>query len=373
VTGDVCGWKIYGSLFASGVWNPTNSGNRYNGPWNISDQDGAFLNQAWLTLEKTMGDKCALGGRVDVLFGNDYLAFQSRGFELNRNAVISSASEKWNTGADYGLAIPQAFVEFGTSKLSVVAGHFLVPLGYENAISATDFFNTRTYAFNFTEYTNWGALVKWNPNEHWSLLGGVVNGWDALDREQNSACATGSVKYTSCDKKWSLQYAAILGNDADYITFPVAAPGVFVPTGYALRYTHSIIFDAKLSDRLEYVLEHTFGNQAGTNPGMSACWYGINNELFWKLNDCWKLGGRFEWWRDNNGFIVGGFRDGNPNGGFYVGDFWAVSVGANYTFNKNVTFRPEVRYDWFDGTGLPFNAGTRRDQLVLSLGMIVQF
>ena len=157
------------------------------------------------------------------------------------------------------------------------------------------------------------------------------------------------------------------------MTFPATAPGTFVPAGYDLRYTHSLIFDFKLTDKVEYVFEHTFGNQAGTAGGMSACWYGIDNQIFYKLNDCWKLGARVEWFRDNNGFIVAGVRDGNPNSGFYAGDFFAASVGANWMPNKNVTIRPEMRYDWFNGTGNPFNAGNDRNQLVLAIGAVVQF
>ncbi|HEX3316065.1 MAG TPA: hypothetical protein VHR72_14300, partial [Gemmataceae bacterium] len=63
VEGDLCGWKIYGFVYGTGVVNTTNGGNRYNGPWNINDQAGAFLNQAYVTLEKTMGDNFAVGGR----------------------------------------------------------------------------------------------------------------------------------------------------------------------------------------------------------------------------------------------------------------------------------------------------------------------
>jgi Putative beta-barrel porin-2, OmpL-like. bbp2 len=373
IEGDLCGWKIYGFVYGTAIANTTNGGNRYNGPWNINDQDGAYLNQAYLTLEKTMGDTFALGGRVDAVFGNDYLGLQSRGWELHRNEVITSASERLNTGADYGVTVPQIYAEVGTSKMSVLVGHFYTPLGYEVAPATGNFFNTHTYAFNFVPYTQWGAQTKWNPDEHWAFTAAVVNGWDSLDREQNSPGFVGGFKYTGCEKKWSLSYNAIIGDDADYRTFPGTAPGVFVTAGYELRYTHSLILDMNLSDRLEWVVEQTFANQAGAGGGMSACWYGVNNEVFWKLSDCWKLGARAEWFRDNNGFIVAGVRDGNPNGGFYQGNFYDLGVGANWSPNKNVTIRPEVRYDWFNGTGMPFNAGNGRDQLIFAIGAVVQF
>ena len=161
VEGDLCGWKIYGFVYGSSIVNTTNGGNRYNGPWNISDQAGTYLNQAYLTLEKTMGDNFAVGGRVDGVFGNDYLPLQSRGWELRRNEVISPASEKWNTGADYGVTVPQLYAEAGTSKASVLVGHFYTPLGYEQSPAIGNFFNTHTYAFNFTVYpTQWGYAER---------------------------------------------------------------------------------------------------------------------------------------------------------------------------------------------------------------------
>jgi hypothetical protein len=70
-------------------------------------------------------------------------------------------------------------------------------------------------------------------------------------------------------------------------------------------------------------------------------------------------------------FALGGRVDGMC--GFYVGDFFARSAGANWSPNKNVTIRPEIRYDWFNGVGMPFNAGSGGDQLVLTIGAIVQF
>jgi len=47
--------------------------------------------------------------------------------------------------------------------------------------------------------------------------------------------------------------------------------------------------------------------------------------------------------------------------------------------HANVVFRPEVRYDWYDGapneiTGeLPFDAGSKDDQLTVGADLIVTF
>jgi hypothetical protein len=61
---------------------------------------------------------------------------------------------------------------------------------------------------------------------------------------------------------------------------------------------------------------------------------GFSHYLFYTVNDCWKLGGRLEWWKSNN--VV-------------LGDdisFYDVAFGVNYRPDANLVIRPEVRYDW---------------------------
>jgi hypothetical protein len=69
--------------------------------------------------------------------------------------------------------------------------------------------------------------------------------------------------------------------------------------------------------------------------------YGINQYLFFGLNDCWKLGGRLEWWSDDGASQL------------------EVSAGVNYFPIANFRIRPEVRYDWgagFDQVTFAFDA-----------------
>ncbi|HEY3391542.1 MAG TPA: outer membrane beta-barrel protein, partial [Lacipirellulaceae bacterium] len=56
--------------------------------------------------------------------------------------------------------------------------------------------------------------------------------------------------------------------------------------------------------------------------------------LFYTINDCWKLGGRAEWWKSNN--VVAGDDI----------SFYNIAGGVNYRAHANLVIRPEVRYDW---------------------------
>src|SRR5690606_1023500 len=114
-------------------------------------------------------------------------------------------------------------------------------------------------------------------------------------------------------------------------------------------------------------------------PGAAAQdaeWYGLNQYLIYTVNDCWSYGLRAEWFRDDDGVRVGGIgntagtkRRGWTGGGF-AGDFYEVSIGANWKPHANVLVRPELRWDWYDGPagngGLqPYDDGTSDDQFLL--------
>ena len=95
---------------------------------------------------------------------------------------------------------------------------------------------------------------------------------------------------------------------------------------------------------------------------------------------------RAEWFRDDDGVRVAPAGDyahvgvnNNPAGvGGFEGNFYEVAVGLNYkpSSNPNLTIRPEVRYDHFNGnsaSGLindPFDDGNSDHQFVYGFDVI---
>ena len=66
-----------------------------------------------------------------------------------------------------------------------------------------------------------------------------------------------------------------------------------------------------------------------------------------------------------------------PLGGF-AGNFFEVTAGVNWRPNANITFRPEVRWDWYDGPTnaagqLPFNNGQSSSQFLVAADLIFTF
>ena len=75
--------------------------------------------------------------------------------------------------------------------------------------------------------------------------------------------------------------------------------------------------------------------------------FDINQYLFYTINDCWAAGGRFEWYQNEGIYTDIGQQS----------DIYALTLGVNYSPNANLTFRPEVRWDWVDNNTAALAAG----------------
>ncbi len=320
--------QFYGWLNAGVVGNTSSPASRFNGPYNAVDRSNELMfNQGYLVseIELPRDGSFGLGGRVDLLYGEDFLLAESRGWERNPDA-----SPRWNSGEYYGLAMPQMYAELGTNDLSIKVGHFYSVVGYEGVMAPYNFFYSKSYSYQFAgPFQHWGGQVEWQITESWRMITG--------DEDNNLSGQQGETRFT---------------NRARY-SWLVALP---------------------ITCRLEYVFHHWLGYQeAGAADGGDAYWYGIDQYLHYALNDCWKLGARFEWFRDEQGTRVGLNRPSNPNNPPFVGNFWSLSAGVNWTPTKNLTVRPELRWDRFDGTGLPYDDGTKTDQFMLAADVIWRF
>ena len=111
-------------------------------------------------------------------------------------------------------------------------------------------------------------------------------------------------------------------------------------------YMHSIVATVAMSDNLEYVMQSDYGTNTEIGAATGNEWYGINQYLFYTINDAWKFGTRYEIFRDEAG-TAGGSRIGNGSE-----TYSAATLGLNWLPHSNVTVRPELRWDWVnEGSG----------------------
>jgi hypothetical protein len=267
------------------------------------------LHQGWLYAEKVAdgSNGVGFGFRADVMYGVD--AGDTQAFGNNPG--------RFDIGADfqhgqYGFAIPQLYAEVASGDLSVKVGHFFTLIGYEVVTAPDNFFYSHSLTmFNSEPFTHTGALATYAADDETSLYAGWTTGWDTgFDRFNNGSSFLGGFS-TAVSEDITFTYITTAGN------FGQRNDG----------YSHSLVFDVTLTDDLNYVLQSDLvdtNSPAGT-PGEEV---GINQYLFYAVDDNVKLGTRMEWWK----------RDGNSQ--------YATTFGVNVKPMDNFIIRPEYRYDW---------------------------
>jgi hypothetical protein len=357
--------RVRGWVDGGVLGNTSNPASHFNGPYNATEVDNGQLNQLYLIMDRPMASDGSLtiGGRADVLYGADYFLAQSLGFEVNRDG-----SARWNASQYNGLALPQLYGEVGTKTSNIKVGHFYTVVGYEGVQSPTNFFYSHAYSYMFAgPFTHWGAMASQALGDNWQLQAGIVNGWNTLVATQNHANFLGNLRYNG--DAWWTSFAIVTGDELDN---PGGLPNV--DNTYSNRTRYSFLLSTQLGARTEYVFHQWLGSQAlGAPGGGTALWYGIDQYMYYRMADNWRLGTRVEWFRDEQGTRVGLTQPSNPNKAPLPGSYMSWTVGVNWTPLTNVLIRPELRWDTYHGTAKPFDDGQRKYQLLLGLDAIVQF
>ncbi|MSR56379.1 MAG: hypothetical protein EXS05_01740 [Planctomycetaceae bacterium] len=381
-------WHLGGNTVQSFVGNFQSPSDRFNGPTTWTDRSNDYqLNQQWIYLERITDTKKQdfdIGGRVDVNYGTNYRWATSAGFE-----------DQWGMNTShsfYGLSIPNLYLETAYKDVKIKWGHFISPIGFFTVDTTQNFFPIIPYTYQYGEvFTQWGALATWNVTDKFVVGGGITRGWDNFDGSGTGSPnlgATWLATYTFEDKS-SLAYVGLWSNEWNN-NFNGFDGSRAIPQ-FASRYLQSLVYSRPLTDKLTYVVQSDLGIQdnaftAGGVPVGQARWYGLNQYLFWVQNSKWTWGLNFEWFRDEEGFRVGGvlptYTDptsqvrGLPLNRFgYAGNFYQFTFGPKWSPTKNLFVRPFLKIDWFDGAAnnpgnlQPFNAGRSKNQTLLGVDM----
>ncbi|MBN2022755.1 MAG: outer membrane beta-barrel protein [Pirellulales bacterium] len=344
------GWLQQG--FSAAGNNPID---RFNGVVGMNDRHAEYqMNQLWFFLERETairGDGWDIGGRVDVMLGTDAYFIQCKdGLEANWNQ-----RERF-----YQMALPQFYMDVAYNDFTFTMGHFISPLEWESYLAPHNFFYSHSYAFMYAvPGTLTGGLLTWDLTDQAQVYGGFHRGGDQFEDTDglNALNFIGGVSWESEDEDTYLEF----GIDAEE-----DGPGDQVVMG-------AISMLRKLGDRTDWMIEYVQGHK-------DACgndWYGINQHLIHKINCCWTVGARLEWFRDDDGGVVYGYRQGNLAHGPFIGNFWELTLGLNYQIRQNLLLRNEVRWDWYTadhaGGPRPFDGGDRNRQFLYGIDLIYTF
>ncbi|MCB9939187.1 MAG: porin [Planctomycetaceae bacterium] len=291
------------------------------------NSDNLNLHQQWLWAERVADGSCGwdLGFRADILYGID----------ANNTQAFGNDPGEWDylNGFDhgsYGWAIPQLYAELANGDFSVKLGHFYTLIGYEVVTAPDNFFFSHAFTMNNSEpFTHTGAIATYNYSADLTLYGGWTAGWDTgFDQFNGGSNWLGGVGYSVSDDV-SFTYMSTYGDFG------------FIGNGRNDSYSHSVVVDFALTENLNYVFQSDM-IRAGTYDTI-----GINQYLFYTLNDCTAFGTRIEWWKAE-GLSVN-----------------AATFGLNYRPHANLVLRPEMKHEWVPGA----NA----DQTIFGMDAIVTF
>ncbi len=356
---------VLGGWLEQGITFTNHPDAQFNGPVFTNDWNGEYqMNQFWMFLDrpaKNDGDGWAWGAHLDMIYGTDW-----------RFGITNGLTDRINgfNRQPYGLAIPQAYGEVAYNNLLLRGGHFAGILGYEVVAAPPNPFYSHSYAMAFSEpILVTGFLADYKLNDRWSLLGGLTRGWMQFEDNNNIVDFMGGVRWNSENKKTSLAYSVNVGPQDE--------------AGIQQRFVGSLVYKYQLTERLQYILQNDIGQEQNA-PAVDqvATWYGINQYALYKLNDRWSLNTRVEWFRDADGVRVAGAPDAAGiriwDGGGFAGDFNEITIGLNYRPNANWLFRPELRWDGYNGPRnaagqLPFNNGESSSQFLVAADAILTF
>lgn len=390
-----CGWLDQGYTF-----NPDYPPNRFNSPLLFNDRANEYqMNQLYLSMGREINkDQCCwdFGGRVDLLYGTDYLWSSSLGLETftENNAGFETTSPqdaqlRWNSNSGprrggsasiYGLSMPQLYAEFYAPigyGMTCKIGHFYSIMGYESIMAPKNFFYSHSYSMMYGEpFTHTGMLLSYQFRPNWTMHGGLTRGWDTWEDPNQKLSFLAGLQWESWNKQTTAATTAHIGNEDI--------------TGQLNRTSYSFVATHQLSPSWHYVFQHDLGFQEGgqtvtradgSTIKEDAYWYSFTQYLFYQWTANLAIGARAEWFRDDGGSRIFQVRENEVIGQSMIGsDYSNVALGLNWKPTGWVTVRPEVRWDWsgveVEGpNAIPglFNNRTQKDQFTFAVDLITIF
>jgi hypothetical protein len=369
--------KLYGHLEAGITGNTDDPSNDINFGHLFTDRSNTpLLNQLLVTLERPADSKATgydFGFRLQGMYGTDSRFTHFLG-ELDR------VTRDWEQ-VDIVEANLQAHLPWLTDGgVDVKIGQYVTLEGAEVIDATGNFFYSHTYIFNFgIPFKHTGLMITTHLNPTVDLYTGVDSGVNTSlgGGDNNDAGAFhGGIGL-------NLGAVTILATTHIGPENPEGTPGVRANSD--LRYLNDMVVLWKISDALtsttdlNYIRDDGFDVEGG----------GIAQYLTYTVNDWVSVGGRVEFWRDENGFFVGAFpgtfgfvnvEKGKPDIVIGGGN---TTYGA-FTFGLNLKppvpkvidgflIRPEIRYDRSFSNTKPFDAGTDKDQFTIAADFILPF
>lgn len=309
------------SGYVDGSYNYLQNSNKfisgtYNRVFDINP-NGITLQQAGITM--AYQPQQGFGGLITTVEGKDPIIFAPYGWFSK------------NTSQTFGVAIPQAFLQYAVGSLTFMGGSFIELAGAENLFSYNDTNFSRSILWGYAEpFTVMGLRVSYIPNDKFTLIGGINNGWDSIRDTSRQKTIELGISYTF-NPVFSLATYIYSGQQR------IADKSSSGPTGQ--RTLFDLIATINVTEQLSLVANYDGAMQtkAALPSGneAEAIWQGIAGYVNYKFNNKWRTSVRGEIFSDRNGYRTGLAQTWNE-----------FTLTLSYSPIKNCEFRAETRRDF---------------------------
>jgi hypothetical protein len=264
------------------------------------------LDQAGLTL--AFQPKEGFGALVDVIAGED--------------ARILHLAED---GHDTAIDVKQAFLQYATGPLTVIAGKYVTLAGAE-VISPTGNTNfSRSLLFFNQPLTHTGIRATYAASDTVNLVLGANNGWNTTSTSYGSKTAEVGLGWTP-NKIFALTAQGYFGKAEAYD---------------AEKTLVDVVATYNATSELTFVLNYDWNQQKNAfttaTTAQTAAWSGLAAYANYAITDQWRVSLRGEYLDDKDGFLTGTEQK--------LKEF---TVTFGYAPVKSFELRLEARYDKAD-------------------------
>ena len=330
----------------------------------LEQQSDFKLNQLWLGVQRLLDTSHGFdwGFQVDTAYGTDLRycqSFNDKTFDYD-----------WGHG-DYYLSIVSLYGDLGYKNLSLRVGKFNSEMSNESFAATETFFYSKTYSF-FNAPTVSGVKAAWQINDRWTVLGAWTTGENTSFEnrfDDNGFLIQTRYKPT---KSTSLKYSFLLERNNGLNKRPDAAIRYGRDWVAQDQYCHQVVFVWDVTTRWRYAAEGFSCSRLNHRNQDNDTGFanGFNHNVFYKINERWSVGGRYEWLKARNTFFDLRYLTGGSGT-----EINSLAFAVNWQPTLRVNVRSEIRYDVTDYHNgyKPFDAGKHSDQWVFGCAGTVKF
>ena len=251
--------------------------------------------------------KEGFGALVDVIAGED--------------ARLLHAAED---GHDNSFDVRQAFLQYATGNLTVMAGKFVTLAGAEviNPTLNTNFSRSLLF-FDSEPLTHTGVRAAYAMGE-FTLTGGVNNGWNSTSTNFGSKTGELGVAWAPASKLFALSANAYFGKNE---AFDAERTLIDIVATYNATSQLSIVLNFDWDQQQDALID-------GAGGLHDASWNAAALYVNYAINDQFRVSLRGEYLDDEDGFVTGAHQTLKEG-----------TITLGYAPVKNFELRAEFRYD----------------------------